>query len=693
MHLLAITLRDWKAYESAKFEFPAPTKNKNVILIGGRNGFGKTTLFEALALGLFGRDGLRLVLRASAAADEQGRAQSFRDFIERALYGDAIAQGRTSCRIELKFEDEAGEPIWIERTWYFNDSGKLKSGDAGEQLRIFQGVARRVVGPSRSEQDPDGWYRDWISRTFLPTSLAGFFLFDGESAAVYAERDMGAQVREGIEGLLGLNWLRQLAKDLRTYAASKRTQVPKGVSTEAIAELDASISAMESELQAAEQRLEQIEIELRDSEAKRDALTRELAGYGTGTRAQLEELVKEEADYRKQYELAQTKLHSIAEMDLPLALAGDGLRERVASRLQQERQRENWEAATSQRAERTTKVIEILDQSLGDVAPPLTAGQEESVRLAVQRALERLWFPPPEGVAESFRHPHARGPWLQRVLDRLRDAKLVSSNTIAELLEAMGKNASKLREVQAAIRATEVTAPQLEEKRTEINELNKRISAHNEARGKLHHLVDSRSNDIEQKNKERGRLTGKLDLSQRPAQLASRAEDVAGMIGELVQEAWPLQAKAVSEEMTRAIKSMAHRNDYLSRVEIDDEGAVELLSPDGVDLRQYDLSAGEKQIFTQSLFSAIAAVSGRTFPLVIDTPLGRLDDDHRLNVLKHLASRKGQVFLISTDTEVVGPYLAAIRSRVAKAYLIKNRTDGSIGCSWPEEGYFAGQEI
>ena len=504
---------------------------------------------------------------------------------------------------------------------------------------------------------------------------------------------MGAQVREGIEGLLGLNWLRQLAKDLRNYAVNKRTLVPKGVSTEAITQLDAAIAGMEAELQIAEQKLENIEHELRDSESKRDALTRELSGYGTGTRAQLEELVKEQAEYQKQYELAQTKLHSIAEMDLPLALAGDALRNGVTERLQQERQRENWEAATSQRAERTSQVVELFDQHLGDVAPPLTQSQEKSVRHAVQSALERLWFPPPEGVADSYRHPHARGPLLQRLLDRLRDAKLISTATIDELLDAMGRNAAKLREVQAAIRGTEVTAPQLEEKRVEISDLNKRISAHHENRGELTNLLRSRSDEIEQKKRERGRLTGKLDLSQRPAQLASRAEDVAEMIGELVQEAWPLQAQAVADEMTRAIKSMAHRNDYLSRVEIDDEGAVELLSPDGVDLRQYDLSAGEKQIFTQSLFSAIASVSERVFPLVVDTPLGRLDDDHRLNVLKHLASRKGQVFLISTDTEVVGPYLAAIRSKVAKAYVIKNQTDGSIGRSWPEEGYFAGQEV
>lgn len=693
MHLRSVSLRNWKAYESARFEFPAPSKSKNVILIGGRNGFGKTTLFEALALGLFGRDGLRLVQRAASASDEQGRVQSFKDFIERALFGNALAQGANSCRIELQFDDDAGEPIWVERTWYFNESGRLKPGDSGEQLRIFQGVGRRVIGPSRNEQDPDGWYRDWISRTFIPTSLAGFFLFDGESAQVYADRDMGTQVREGIEGLLGLNWLRQLSKDLRTYAAQKRTQVPRGLSTEAISQLDAAISAMETELADAQEKLSRLEEELRNSEAAREALTRELAGYGTGTRAQLQDLIREQAEHEKQYQLAQNQLLAIAEMDLPLALAGEKLRGRVEARLDQERRREQWEAATAQRDERTAQVLGMLDEKLQEVAPPLTTAQGDAVRAAVEDALERLWYPPPDNVADSYRHPHARGPMLQRVLDRLQAAQVVSAATVTNLLDAMGKNAAKLRDVTAAIRATEVTAPQLEEKRALVTELNSKVSGLHEEKGATSNFIRSRGEELEQKRKERGRLTGKLDLSQRPAQLANRAEQVAEMLGDLMEEAWPLQAHAIAEKMTKAIQAMAHRNDYLHRVEIDSEGAVKLLSPDGKDLRQYDLSAGEKQIFTQALFSAIAAVSGRAFPLVIDTPLGRLDEHHRLNVLRHVANRDGQVILISTDTEVVGPYLAAIKNRIAKAYIIRNRTDGGVARSWADEGYFSGQEI
>lgn len=691
MHLRSVTLHDWKAYEAARFDFPAPDDDRNVILIGGQNGFGKTTLFEAIALGLFGRDGLRLVTRAAAAADEQGRAQSFRDFMERALNGRALRQGRTRCRVDLTFEDDSGEPIVIERTWHFTDSGRLRPGEGGETLHIVQGLTRRAVGPPISESDPDGWYRDWISRTFLPVSLAGFFLFDGEAASVYAERDMSVQVREGIEGLLGLTWLRQLAADLRVYAANRCGQVPRGVTTEAIRTLEKEVAALEQGIQEAEARLKSIVDDLAGAESERESLTRELAGYGTGTRAQLEELIKERADQEKAYEAARAELFRIAEMDLPLALSGHALRERVADRLNRERRREQWLAAAADGRERVERVVQVIDADLSALIPPLLPSQDHAVRAAVRRALDQLWHPPPEDAAETFRHGHARGPIREQVRARLDQAASVTVGTVAALLDAMARSAAALRKVKAAIQATEITAPQLEEKRRRIAELNTLIRALTEEQSDRRNFITSRRADLDQKRKELARLTGQLDQSARPARLAKRAEEVASMLDDLIAEAWPMQADAVAAAMTDAIRAMAHRNDYLNRVEIGVDGQVRLLAPNGRNLREFDLSAGEKQIFTQALFAAIARVSGRVFPLVIDTPLGRLDEEHRLNVLRHLAERDGQVILISTNTEVVNGYLDAIRGRVLKAYRIENRTDGDLGISWPVEGYFPGQ--
>lgn len=258
MFLRAISLRDWKAFEGQRFVFPKPEPNRNVVLIGGRMGYGKTSLFEAIALGLFGLEGMRLVARAKAGVDDKSRRLGYYDFLRSALHGHARAQGRTSCSVELEFEDERGDAIIVKRQWHFTTSGEPKQGDGGEELYIRKGPARTPIGPNSDEPDREGWFREWIARTFLPVTQAAFFMFDGEAASVYAERDMGVQVVEAMDGLLGLVWIRELAKNLREYARQRGAQVPSDATTEALRELERRIDDLEKRLSADEERLDAV---------------------------------------------------------------------------------------------------------------------------------------------------------------------------------------------------------------------------------------------------------------------------------------------------------------------------------------------------------------------------------------------------------------------------------------------------
>jgi DNA sulfur modification protein DndD len=189
-------------------------------------------------------------------------------------------------------------------------------------------------------------------------------------------------------------------------------------------------------------------------------------------------------------------------------------------------------------------------------------------------------------------------------------------------------------------------------------------------------------------NKDIARLTAQLDQRQPEVRRAYRALKTAAMIDDLIRKAVQGQIGAVAEAMTAAYHEMAHKSGLVKNIEITENCEVRLLSQKGRDLRDLDLSAGEKQVFTQSLISAIASVSGRAFPLIVDTPLGRLDRAHREGVLRHLAKRNGQVVLLSTNTEVVGRYLDVISPHVLRAYRIKHEQDGDIGHSWAVDGYF-----
>jgi DNA sulfur modification protein DndD len=134
MFLRSIQLRDWKAYASGQFDFPIPTKNKNVVLIGAKNGYGKTSLLEAIILGLYGRDGMHALARAVSSNSDDDK--SYDEFMERALHAQALQQGRTSIAIQIVLED-AVERLKIVRRWHFTGGGKHRRTD--EEVNLFTG--------------------------------------------------------------------------------------------------------------------------------------------------------------------------------------------------------------------------------------------------------------------------------------------------------------------------------------------------------------------------------------------------------------------------------------------------------------------------------------------------------------------------------------------------------------------------
>ncbi len=202
MFLRAIKLRDWKGYANATFEFPVPTKSKNVVLIGAKNGYGKTSLLEALILGLYGRDGMSTLARAITSNSDA--VKSYDEFVERALHAQAIEQGRLSIHIEIVLED-AIDRLKVVRKWHF--TGQAKHRRDQEEVQLYSGRDEdpiRVPGLRPSREEKDEYYSDLIAQKFIPFHLAEFFLFDGERVQQLAKQQKADTVKMGVEGICGV---------------------------------------------------------------------------------------------------------------------------------------------------------------------------------------------------------------------------------------------------------------------------------------------------------------------------------------------------------------------------------------------------------------------------------------------------------------------------------------------------------
>jgi DNA sulfur modification protein DndD len=101
-----------------------------------------------------------------------------------------------------------------------------------------------------------------------------------------------------------------------------------------------------------------------------------------------------------------------------------------------------------------------------------------------------------------------------------------------------------------------------------------------------------------------------------------------------------------------------------------------------------ELSAGEKQIYAISVLWALARVSGRPLPMIIDTPLARLDRDHReLLGQRYFPHASHQVIILSTDSEIDAEFIPLLGNSIARSYELA--FDMKSQSTLVRDGYFS----
>ena len=144
----------------------------------------------------------------------------------------------------------------------------------------------------------------------------------------------------------------------------------------------------------------------------------------------------------------------------------------------------------------------------------------------------------------------------------------------------------------------------------------------------------------------------------------------------------------LSSTATSCFQALVEKNSLVSKVNVDPGTLdVTILDADGHELLKSQLSAGEQQMFAISIVWALALTSGYKAPVIIDTPMARLDSSHRANfVTKYLPAASSQVIVLSTDEEVYGRYLDLIRDNVVDYYTLLYREEDQ--CTSIIHGYF-----
>ena len=692
MNLREIRLRSWRAYSDARFHFPEPQGDRNIILIGAQNGGGKTSLFEAIVLGLFGRQGLSLLPppktaeAPTAGVDTPlfGRGQQNYDkLLEGIINRKDFKTGKTSCAVEMTFSQGAHEKFRLQRTWHFRSgAGTHKKDD--EDLRLFKGSANIPLVPPALVENKDAWLAEQIGSHLLPSYLAKFFLFDAEQVRMYAERGMEDQVQRGIKGLLGLPVLESLESSLKRYADKRRSDIG---GSDGLEQAKEKVERLDIQLDEVRARIEAVDEALPSLNAQRQELT-ERVSEGSRNQAELQETATNAQRYRNEADKALTQLNELLGGDLALALCGEALRASTTDRLRLETRLADWEASRAQVDDSLDEFVQEFRIRLGTVVPPIPDGSQEPLTVLARNVWADLRSPPPKEIDIDRIHGALGAEDRGRALDRLEGVRagparqatalVVQAVTARDEAERMDR---KQRDLESQGSATPADVERLKAISQEIGGLETQ-------KRKDEALQRTLEADLDQARATLRRMSERETRGRIPRKQAEVASKFAEVAREVLNQALPTQVGSVAEAMTEAYRRMARKTGLVDRIEITPSGHVQLLNSVGEDVREQRLSAGEEQIFTQALIWSIAKVSRRTFPFVVDTPLGRLDTEHVAAVLRDFTARDGQVLLLSTDREVVGSAFDAISDRILETYIIMSEVVGGASSSTVRRGWF-----
>lgn len=686
MWISKIELTNFKSYQRQILSFPEPNAERNIVVIGGLNGYGKTTILEALYLCLYGKDAMVHLARAGLKTDDK---RGYPTFLERAFNGEALREGKDTMMVRVTINRTKTRGIDIARKWFFRANGMWTT----EEEAIVRDVVRAIPETPRVDGRSGFHLPDLLEEHFVPAHIAPFFFFDGEEVKKLADQSRIEQVKQGLEGLLGVVLLRALGDRLKNFESSKRSEVMT-VDEENLASLLASLTSEEAELHVLKEDARKSEHRRLTLRAQQDSLVERItaAGGAGGDIATVKELVEEREQFRQKFRENQKRLEEVLAGRLPFHLVPKGLMEAFRKQLMAEIRLAHWENEKKTLEPKKAQFeTAFFDTEAPAVSPALTEEQVRAIRARIEAAWSSLFYPPPEDCASEVVHDHLSEGLRQDALSFLDNIGLGQKeiqdlcreqDDLQHRVDDLGRKISRVEGIDrdgtlAALKKA------LADTQKEIDELAERIRADDRRVTTLDAMVISRRAEYEREKK-------KLDESSPMRALIAKSEKVRTIIDEVIPELFPLKVRELARAMTDVYRSLAHKQ-QVDRIEILDDGTTRILSKSGKEI-QFDRSAGENQIFATSLIAALAKVSGVKAPLVVDTPLGRLDSKHRANILTFWTrERERQVILLSQDKEIDEGLFSSIEDHVCKTYLLEHADvgDGIGRTTAVEDRYFA----
>lgn len=658
---------------------PGRRHKKTIILFGGKNGAGKTTIFEAFKLCLYG----------SSLDQFRWKKTDYLEYIRKKIHRNPyqILQP-VSAAISLEFEySRLGnkDNYKIERRWHISDK------NIDEQFLIY------VNGSLFEDLDNLHW-QDFI-REIIPIGISNLFFFDGEQIQSLADDSTDEQrLKNSFYSLLGLDVVDRLASDLAIHISRNEKHndekfvkkidelyLERQKFEEEISQLVQDGGDLRNKLENRRKRIEEIQQKISSEGGafakKRDKLDEDKNALSTRI-SQIEEEIRQSANGVLPFAIVPKYCKSLGDRIL---------KEQMMSRNLEYGKKQN-ELLSSLKNEIADSInnIHISNLERKNFSSFSKSDKRELIKI-INKVIDNALYSNDSQNSDGLSTTtikiinHLSTIEQNRILHHIEEA-LTIGDKIKNLSQELESTTIKLQKVESTLKQ----AP----KDDVIGPLVDQLTTINQEIGQFQTMIrqiDEKISSLRYKQKIVDSQLQQISSDQKDFEIKNRGLKLAFKIREALKD-YEKQTKKeriiqLEESLLDCLNELLHK-EIFHKVKIDPElFTVSLFDKADNMIIKDQLSLGEKQIYAIAMLWALARSSGKPLPFIIDTPLGRLDSDHRLNLVQSFFPfASHQVIIFSTDTEIDREYFDDLSEYISHSYRLKYSSKS--GSSEVEEGYF-----
>ena len=626
MIIRKLTLHNFGVYAGTNiFDFKA---EKPVVLIGGMNGRGKTTFLEAVLLSLYS---------SNSFAYTEGKFKSYGQYLKSFINKK---DGTLTSFVELEFDLSDTERYIVHREWN------------GSSQRIKEEIWVKLNGEMNSFLT-ENW--SMFIENILPSGLSNFFFFDGEKIAQLAEEDTNEQMKESIRTLLGINIVDRLESDLRRIDRKAQKENEQRYSIQKSSSMKEAKEAAEAKLDELDSRVEELNQELIDINKQLEVERNNYTTKGGDIVEKRQELFQERASLQSRIHSIGEQLQEMAASALPLIMTRDLLKKIEIQAKEERKNKENELAA--RKIKELYKSYSVDNNS--DVLEQFMKYVETNIQ---SKNIEEIF-----GLSDVS--------YLQitslndKVLFELksRTQKLISDKDLIQ---------KKIDEIDSYL-SVEIDEKAINKIYKNILTLEKKKASIEAERDECLRNRPNLNGDVikltAEFNKYVEAMLSSLELNDDNDRLIKYSHKVIDVMEVYKVRLQERKVDVLAKTMTSCYKKLANKKMLIDYIKMD---------PVTLDFSYYNeigeivpknrLSAGEKQLMVVALLWSLAICSKRKLPVIIDTPLSRLDSKHRIAFIKtYFPNASEQTIILSTDSEIFGEYYDALKENVGDEYTLK----------------------